>query len=288
MKTRAWLRSNCKIHDPNRLAHKWLRSNCAFAQREQSFFEFYEPSQYRPIPEPGTWDDPTADPMGTLREVLEDNPKYLIDFLRAYPNVYEYRQVAFEDAGSDQKASPVIVVEFKNKTYVIDSIEDGYPDITEANEWVSNVDDHQLGYYVGYKDFNQEFWDESSGLVLYHATDPKNVKSILANGLNPTSETRAISNRYMAAAVFTGPSPESLSSYGTAVFAIDVGAMKADGYMPTVSQEEPFEEGNMRDALAYKIGLEDYHSAEEYSSEGLAEDTVAFFGHIPPKYLSLT
>ena len=60
--------------------------------------------------------------------------------------------------------------------------------------------------------------------------------------------------------------------------------MKQDGYMPMVGMEEPIEEQELEEALAHKIGLEDYYSEIE-SSDGLSPDTVIFYGVIPPKYL---
>lgn len=270
-------------------AYAWVMSQCKFAQvREQQYLPFYDPKEYKPIPEDDVnWPDPSVDPIGALEEMLDEHPEEVRKFLDANGELYGAEDVGFEDAGTPQKADPVIVVIVGGKPYVVEEAQTGYGSVTEANEWLNDIMDHQLGYYVGYQDFNAEFWDGADGLVLYHATDPGNVESIMSEGLNPSSRTRAISNRGMGAAVFTGPSPEAISSYGEAVFAIDVGAMKADGYMPEVSQEGPLEDAAMRDALAYKVGIEDYRAAEEYGSEGLSEDTVAFFGQIPPKYLRL-
>ena len=42
----------------------------------------------------------------------------------------------------------------------------------------------------------------------------------------------------------------------------------------------------MEEALAHKIGMEDYYS-DTGISDGLSEETVVFYGDIPPKYLRL-
>jgi hypothetical protein len=218
--------------------------------------------------------------------MLDERPKEVRKFLEAHDDVYGTEDVGFESAGAENKSDPVVVVTVGGKQYVMEDPESGYGSVTEANEWISGISDHELGNYVGYRDFNAEFWGDADGLILYHATDPKNVRSVLERGLNPSSRTRALSNRGMGSAVFSSPNPEAVSSYGDAVFSINVGAMKADGYMPQVSQEEPFEDEEMRSALAYKIGV-DYEVSSEYHSEGLSEDTIAFFDTIPPKYLRL-
>jgi hypothetical protein len=271
-----------------RKAYAWVLSKCKFAQaREQQYLPFYDPKEYKPIPEDDVnWPDPSANPLQALEEMVNERPKEVREFLKVHANIYAVDDVSFEDAGSQQKADPVVVVEVANKRYVVEDLESGYGTITEAREWVNQLADHELGNYVGYRDFNADFWNDADGLILYHATDPKNVRSILRKGLSPSSRTRALSNRGMGSAVFSSPSPEAVSSYGDAVFSINVGAMKADGYMPQVSQEEPFEDEEMRSALAYKIGI-DYEVSSEYYSEGLSEDTVAFFDTIPPKYLRL-
>jgi hypothetical protein len=267
----------------------WLRGNCKFAQdREQLHFPFYDPSEYTPIIEENMeWPDPLYDQKQALEDMLDDRPKEVMNFLKIYASLYNPEEFRFDDAASTKKANPIIVVTVEGKRYVIEVSHDTFGSMTEINEWIADLSEYDLGQYVGFKDFNEEFWDSADRMVLYHATDPDNVEDILQYGLSPTNETRAMSNRHIGSAVFTGTSPEMISSYGSAVFAIDVGAMKANGYMPRASQEEPFEAANMRDSLSHKLGIEDYNAAAEYQGEGLSEDTIVFFGPIPPQYLRL-
>jgi GNAT superfamily N-acetyltransferase len=248
---------------------------------QQQYFDFYSPQDQGKSGEEH-WPDPSIDPAKALSQMIADMPGEVEKFLSAHADVYEPREVSFGDAGSKPPAKSVVVV--------LDEIVvelDSYPEAKPAAEWLADINDMYLGYYVPYHDFNEEFWGSvgGPGSVMYHATDPDNVDDIMRNGLSPDSRTRGISNRSMGAAVFTSSDPSLVSSYGSAIIAIDVGRMKADGYMPRVSQEEPFEDERMRAALACKIGMTDYCPYSEYSSEGLDEQTVALFGNIPPKYL---
>lgn len=170
--------------------------------------------------------------------------------------------------------------------YVIDDFDE--PHLTNAKEWISNIPDHNLHNFVEYRDFNKDFWDDvGEGHTLYHATNPKNKDEILKNGLGPRNKTRGINNRFMPSAIFTSDNPDSTEPYGTLIFEINVGQMKKDGYMPTVSMEEPLEDAKARESLAAKLGIEDYDYMSEYASEGLYENTVAFYDNIPPKYLKV-
>lgn len=131
----------------------------------------------------------------------------------------------------------------------------------------------------------ENFWSTvGQGSKAYHATTEENAEEVKKSGLEPRCETRAISNKYMPCAVFASYNQSSIDAYGDIVFEIDLGLMKADGYIPEVSGEEPLEEAYQRSAIAYKLGfVEDFGS--EYVLEGLDEDTIAIYGHIPPKYL---
>jgi hypothetical protein len=170
---------------------------------------------------------------------------------------------------------------------VIDDFE--MPEIERAENWLSSIFDHNLYDYVDYEDFNKDFWDGIANYYrLYHATDPKNKAQILKHGLLPMDKVRGISNRNMGSAIFTTDDPDSVvDHYGPLVFEIDVAQMKKDGYMPRVSMESPFEDTRARESLAAILGIQDTDYASEYASEGLYENTVAFYDAIPPKYLSI-
>ena len=188
------------------------------------------------------------------------------------------------------KNNTIIVVRFgngrNNDDYVIDDFD--YPSVIDAKEWINKIYDHELFDYVDFVDFNKDFWDGvRSGYSLYHATNPENKDEILKSGLMTMDKSRRISNRFMGSAIFTSDEPDPLESYGSLVFEINVGQMKADGYMPTVSMEEPFEDVKARESLAAKLGIEDYDYTSEYASEGLYDNTVAFYDNIPPKYLKV-
>lgn len=269
----------------------WLLRNCRFAQdREQLRFPFYDPSEYEPVVEENLeWPDPLYDQKQALQDMLDDRPQDVANFLKVYASLYNPEEVRFDDAASTKKANPITVVTVEGQRYVVEVSSERFGSMTEIGTWLEDLSEYDLGQYVGFKDFNEEFWDGADGLVLYHATDPDNVEDILRDGLSPRSDSRAMSNRNIGSAVFMGTSPETISSYGDAVIAIDVGAMKANGYMPRASQEEPFEKAHMKEALAHKLGIEEYDATDEYyRNEGLSEDTVVFFGPIPPQYLSLS
>lgn len=152
----------------------------------------------------------------------------------------------------------------------------------EAIEWLGGVYDPFK--FIDAKDFNKEFWDDvGEGYVLYHATNPDNIESIKQQGLTPQDETRGIGNRGTGAAVFTSSNSDTIDVYGAALIAINVGQMKQDGYMPFVSLEEPIEEKEAYEALAHKLGIEEYYHEIE---SGIDEDTVIFYDTIPVKYLS--
>lgn len=185
----------------------------------------------------------------------------------------------------------VMTIQTNDGFWVIEQDKDGIRYWQEPEDWISDAFDHIENYYPE-TDFSSEFWDGvGRGSVLYHATPDENVESILTSGLEAREETRGLSNRNMGPAVFTisGENTDdiaaALESYGTSIIAIDVGAMKADGYMPTVDQETPVAEGEMKRALAAAIGWDDYSPDEE---SDYMPDTIAIYGDIPPKYLSLS
>lgn len=184
----------------------------------------------------------------------------------------------------------------ENRLIVVDIVERGKPrkyviddsiNMREATRWIWDIDEDYLTDYVGNdEDSNQTFWDGvGNGTVTYHATRSENIQNIQRVGLLAKNESRGISNRGMGDAVFTSYEPEEITdSYGGNLIEINLGKMKADGYMPEVSMEEPIIFCDLRNAIAHAIGLEDFY-CETDSSDGLSPNTVAIYGNIPPKYL---
>lgn len=211
---------------------------------------------------------------------------------------------AIEDAGSIQEVFNILkfyapnyeIIDFPNKEKIISVNDHGHLKIIDISRSSFEVEDPQkwlqditwsdkVWQYVDARDFSEEFWDGiGAGYTLYHGTTEENAEKILKHGLNPGYETRGINNRNTGAAVFTSDEQTTAESYYDVVFAIDIGAMKADGYMPKASMEEPVQEAEWENALAHKIGLEDYESEYE---QGLDPGTVIFYGNIPPKYLKV-
>ena len=208
-----------------------------------------------------------------------------------------------EDAESDEEVINIVqrldpnfeIITFKNGEKVISAIIEGghvlvtlggFYEITDPREWLNNI--AYMGYafqYVDERDFNKEFWEDvRDGSAVYHGTSEERLYDILRNGLESRDETRGISNRGTGAAVFTSGDPGTPQNYYDKVIEIDIGKMKRDGYMPNVSIEEPLAEAELIEALAHKVGIEDYYH-EVDSSDGLSHDTVIFYGGIPAKYL---
>ena len=167
--------------------------------------------------------------------------------------------------------------------YVIDYF-DYAEDAKEAQEWIDEMSNMELITYVEEPDSNKGFWDSPN--TVYHATTDEYRDSILENGLSPMNRTRGISNRDIGDAIFTTSDIDKLGHYGNVAFEIDTLAMKADECMPKASKETPFEEDDMRQMLAGKIGFIYSYEPHDYSSEGLFNNTVVFYGSIPPKYLT--
>ena len=133
--------------------------------------------------------------------------------------------------------------------------------------------------------FNETFWEECP--TLYHASPEENIESILKQGIGTANKTRGMTNRGVGASVFTTTNEEYLEdgSYGDAIFEIDTNKMKAEGHTPFVSREPDQVEGDLRSALARRLGMEDryYYSYEP----GVDGDTVIVSGGIPATCLKL-
>lgn len=169
-------------------------------------------------------------------------------------------------------------------TYLVDSAANGAVHATLATKVMDEVDSGSTDPedYIDVTWEMETFWD--SPALLYHATQPENVESILASGLGMKNESRGLRNRGVSAAVFTTLSEDRATDgmYGEAVFEIDTEGMKAAGLTPRVSQEPDVLEAEAANSLASALGLEDYHHEAENDPE-----TVIVHGHIPARFLRL-
>ena len=249
---------------------------------QQASFDFWEdesqrhqyldrrPESAKPTPElDKDWDfEDTVDNCTSMAE--------LINILKFHADNYEM----IEFPNKEKIVSAIVNGELK----IID-ISNNYFSVTSPEEWLRDISWSGKVYgYIDAGDFNKDFWDGvSPGYILYHGTSEENADSVQKDGINPRNETRGINNRSTGSAVFTSGEAETAAYYYDVVFAINVSNMKQDGYMLQVSKEEPIDEGEMIEALAHKIGLEEYE--HEYE-QGLDPGTVIFYGHIPAKYLT--
>jgi hypothetical protein len=189
-------------------------------------------------------------------------------------------------------AAPSIVFAAKgnehnsNKVYIIKNV--SYPEnIKPIGDWIRGLDESDIDNYYQLPNQDSDFWADVSPVgnyILYHRTSEANAKRIVRSGLEPRSESRGVSNRGIGAAVFLGPDPDSLDAYGDVLFAVNMSAMKRDGYTPPVQHETGVDERTQREALAHSLQLDDYYE-DDTSSEGIYDDTVVVSGHIPAKYV---
>ena len=251
-----------------------MRWYCIANDREQSYLPFYDPSEYTSIPQepesPLHWSDPSEDPYEALEYMVDYHFDQVGQFLSSYQDIYTYDTVSFDDSNYEKKADPITVINVDNKSYVLDG-----EYIKEATEWINDLPEYELYSYVGYKDYNDEFWENPPG-ALWHGTNAENLRVIMEEGLDVRTGPRAMSNRSVGSAIFTSSDPDTSRYHYEAVVEINIAAMASDGYTPKASQEEPFEEENMKSTLASKIGIQDW-MGEEYGSEGLDTETVVFF-----------
>ena len=134
------------------------------------------------------------------------------------------------------------------------------------------------------RNFSKEFWDGvTNGSMVYHGTDEDNWETIQAEGIGCRDDTRGMSNRSVGCAVFVSHNYETTDYYYDIIIQIDIGQMKADGYMPDASQEPEIEEAEALQSLASAVGVDDFHVDIE---SGMDPETVIFNGGIPAKYLT--
>ena len=212
--------------------------------------------------------------LSDLMEVIEyiDNPVSLKSALD---------KTGIQWASHILNKNEVISLNLSNQVYIIDDLD--YIDPVEAHEWIDSMSETTLNEYAPYDE--PPFWDNvHSGQVLYHATAEENLEEISQNGLTLQNQTRGIANRHTGTAIFTSDNINDTDSYGSVIFEIDLGKMKGEGYMPNANKESPLEENIQKQALAWKLGLENYEP-QDYSTEGLYDSTVIFFENIPAKYI---
>ena len=252
-----------------------------YKKAQQTQFDFWNeenrgqyidkrPESMLPTPELGDMSvDETVENAQNLQELMNILNQMFDD----------YEKITFPNGES------VIITYLNGNTHIIE-IDDNYFELKDPEEWLGDKVFSGIVYqYVDERDFSKELWDGvSEGYVLYHGTSDERVDDISKDGLGARDETRGLSNKSTGSAVFTSSEPETAYYSYDNVFRINVGAMKKDGYMPNVSMEEPVSEAEQVDALASKIGLEDYR--HEYE-QGLDPETIIFYGSIPVKYLEL-
>ena len=174
--------------------------------------------------------------------------------------------------------------------WVVEQYKEGFTKWDSAEEWIDDAAENPEEYYPE-QNKSTEFWDGvGPGSVLYHATPDENADTILQTGLEAREDTQGLDNKDMGPAVFT-ISPEhtdsphaTLESHGDTIISIDLASMKADGYMPEIAGETPVEEAETKNALANLIGY-DFYEAEH--AQDYMPDTIAIYGDVPAKYLSV-
>ena len=199
----------------------------------------------------------------------------LFQILKNYGIQYEIVQLADNER--------ILTFDHNHKRCIIKLGTSNY-EVEDALKFIQDVSwSGNIWNYYPDVDFNKEFWDGvREGYKLYHGTTKENFELIMKNGLEVGYGTRGISNRSTGAAVFTSDSEDTTIYFYDKVIEIDVGGMKKDGYMPRVSKEEPIQEAEIIEALAWKLGIENYNSETE---DGLYPGTIIFYNNIPVKYL---
>lgn len=254
-----------------------------YKKSQQEVFNFYKTmpqSQPRSIEESPEYKSLDIRSQSVFQELLDDihGRNDLMRLLKMYS--LKWKQIDFPE-------ETLITIVLGSNLYIIDDLEN--PTLKEAKEWLWDTSNYgRLDNYIPPEDFSKTFWDNlGNNSVVYHATTEENKESILRNGLGVRDKTRGINNRSTGAAIFTSDNPDDVSSYGDVIFTINLSKMKKDGYMPEVSREGPVEEAERLEALAYKIGVEDFIATESNDSEGLYPSTIIIYGDVPKKYLSL-
>lgn len=158
---------------------------------------------------------------------------------------------------------------------------------TDPDRLVYDTDEDFVLSFFNYDEDaeSDDFWKSvGENKFAYHATNEENVDSILKHGLEVRNDSRGITNKGTGSAVFTTLNIEELDQnvYGDAHIKINLNAMKNDGYMPKVMEEEPLIIDRFRSAIAHMFDME-----YEGGNNDLSPNTLVIFGNIPPKYLEM-
>jgi hypothetical protein len=230
---------------------------------------------------PDGWDDP-IDLSDALYTAMSghadpefDHPKAVAAVGKPLPEVLELFGVDATPVTNDQ-GDTVYALIHKGEPKVISA--DG--SLESAADWIASS-----AAQAWVTPADEDFWGSPS--PLYHATDADNVEEIEAKGLEARSETRGLTNKFVGAAVFTRPDPESLSGgeYGDTIFEIDTAAMKRDGFMPGVTREEAWLEYEAAGSLMHKLFGGDIEWTGDAPWDGTSPDDFIIYGDIPAKYL---
>lgn len=219
----------------------------------------------------------------------EDAESDIDEFLRGYLQLdfaELERLVALADLPPLEKrvtnAGTVLYLLTDSRPYVIEVDDEGVAEAEAVSDLIDRLSNFGgVDNYIRLPDFNQEFWDFPA--PLYHGTSETSWAKIRKTGLEPRSDSRGISNRFVGSAVFTSLDVNVPADYGDVIVQIDTTAMKRDGYTPQVSLEEGIEEAEALRALAHSLGVE-YEPEIEY---GIDPETVVIFGPVAAKYLRL-
>lgn len=232
----------------------------------------FDPDKYpgtqKPLIDPSTVPDYDTRFSGDILEDLDNlgglTVQYVLDHYQS-----DYNNVTL---GKEQ----VFVLSHAGRKYVI--YDNG--SYREAHEWLYGLSESELYGYITPRDYSKDFWDDPPE-VLYHGTKDEYVQSIRLSGLQAKCETRGLGNKMTGCAVFLSSGDTSV--YGDVVIEVYPQMMKADGYTPFVSMEDGFDEKDALEALAHKLGIDDFNY--ELGDSSLYEDTVVMHDSIPPKYL---
>ena len=220
-----------------------------------------------------------------------------IDYAGCWEEILEYpdedsstsveEQIARAIQAMKASATKIELYGIEDEVYIIGDkivfLDDQDATVEDKYAWIEEIDPED--FFPGYDEkWNNDFW--SGPCPLYHATTEENVKGILKRGIYASSATRGLSNRSVGAAVFTTSDVDETAegSYGSFVFEIDTRALAKDPNRPFASEEPPVVESTLREALAHKIGLEEYYSEVE---SGISPYTVILHGSVGPQYITL-
>jgi hypothetical protein len=203
---------------------------------------------------------------------LQDENFTLVDILTYFDIDYEIKNL---------NNNEFLVFRHNNGFYISDDFNDNSLEYKDFDSWIYSIQDWDLDKYMPIPE--ESFWD--SPAILYHGTTSDNWEEIQESGeIEARSDSRGVSNRGMADAVFTSLNQEGTESYGDVVLEINTLKMKNDSYMPEVSGEEPLIVNEQRASIANVLGYHEFVQ-DDYSSDGLSSETIAIFGSIPLKYV---